>query len=373
MAGVPAAQVSAVRAFNRFYTKRIGALNEGLLESPFSLTEMRVLYELAHREAPTAGEIASDLGLDAGYLSRILRSFAASGLLARAPSAEDGRRHRSDADGKGPEDLRSLRPPLDRGRRGHARRARAPRSGGRLLEAMKTVERLLSPRDEATSPASLVLRAPRAGDLGWIVHRHGALYAAEYGWGEKFEAVVARVIADYLEAHDPERERCWIAESGGDIVGSVLLVRKSERIAKLRLLLVEPSARGLGIGRRLVEACIAFAGSHGYSRIVLWTNARLHAARAIYEKTGFRLVRSQPSAIFGPSDTEQTWELSHPPALRPRNRGTFGPAERNAWHGSRFFRTSGTRCGASSARPASRPPRSRRSPSGWERRRRSSR
>jgi DNA-binding MarR family transcriptional regulator/predicted N-acetyltransferase YhbS len=308
VAEVPAGQVAAVRAFNRFYTKRIGALNEGLLESPFSLTEMRVLYELAHREGTTAGELSTDLGLDAGYLSRILRSFAASGLLTRAPSAEDARRRRLTLTEKG----RKTFAPFDRRSTEDVARMLAPLGAAerrRLVEAMKAIERLLGGED-AIPAAPVVLRAPRAGDLGWIVHRHGALYAAEYGWGEKFEAVVARVIADYLERHDPERERCWMAESGGDLVGSVLLVRKSERVAKLRLLLVEPSARGLGIGRRLVEACVDFARSRGYSRIVLWTNARLHAARAIYEKTGFRLVRSQPSAIFGPSDTEQTWELT---------------------------------------------------------------
>ncbi len=316
MAEIPAGQVAAVRAFNRFYTKRIGALNEGLLESPFSLTEMRVLYELAHRDAPTAGEIASDLGLDAGYLSRILRSFAASGLLARTPSAEDARRRRLTLTEKG----RKTFAPYDRRSTEDVAAmlvALAPADRRRLVEAMRTIERLLSPRDEAASRASVVLRAPRAGDFGWIVHRHGALYAAEYGWGEKFEAVVARVIADYLERHDPKRERCWVAALDGEIVGSVMVVRKSEKIAKLRLLLVEPSARGHGVGRRLVEECIAFARSAGYAKIVLWTNARLDAARAIYQKTGFRLLRSEPSALFGPSDSEQTWELRLGPERKP--------------------------------------------------------
>ncbi len=304
-----ASEISAVRRFNRFYTRRIGALKEGLLESPFSLTEMHVLYELAHRDGATAVDLAGALTLDPGYLSRILRRFESDGLLARTASKEDGRRRILALTAKGKRTFAVY----DRRASGEVAGILAGLDAdarGRLLAAMTAIEGLLggAPATPPT-PAEVVLRAPRAGDLGWIVHRHGALYAAEYGWGEPFEAVVARVVADYLASHDPERERCWIAEQRGAILGSVLLVRKSDRVAKLRLLLVEPDARGLGIGRRLVEACVDFARRAGYARVVLWTNARLDAARAIYEKTGFRRVRSAPSAIFGPSDREETWEL----------------------------------------------------------------
>ncbi len=311
MAGVPAGQVAAVRAFNRFYTKRIGALNEGLLESPFSLTEMRVLYELAHREKPTAGELAADLGVDAGYLSRILAAFAAQGLIAREPSTEDGRRRDLSLTEKG----RRTFAPFDRASSEEvaAMLAGLGASGRRrLVAAMGTIESLLAPRagDDDAAAGRLVLREARAGELGWIVHRHGALYAAEYGWGEKFEGLVAKVAADFLTDHDPVRERCWVAELGGEIVGSIMLVKKSERVAKLRLLLVEPSARGLGVGRRLVEECVAFARAAGYAKVVLWTNPELDAARHIYEKTGFRLVRTETTHVFGDPQAAQTWELS---------------------------------------------------------------
>ena len=306
MPGVPAGQVAAVREFNRFYTRRIGALNEGLLHSPFSLTEMRVLYELAHRETPTAGELAADLGLDAGYLSRILKTFGAQGLIARTSSAEDGRRRVLTLTEKG----RKTFAPFDRassdevsamlGALGSAQRRR-------LVEAMRTIERLLAP--PKTAGPRLVLREARAGELGWIVHRHGALYASEYGWGDKFEGLVAEVAADFLSAHDPKRERCWVAVLDGEIVGSIMLVKKSARVAKLRLLLVEPSARGFGVGRRLVDECVAFARSAGYAKVTLWTNPELHAARAIYEKTGFRLVRTETTSVFGDPQAAQTWDL----------------------------------------------------------------
>jgi DNA-binding MarR family transcriptional regulator/predicted N-acetyltransferase YhbS len=308
VAGVPAGQVEAVRAFNRFYTKRIGVLNEGLLESPFSLTEMRVLYELAHREKPTAGELAANLGLDAGYLSRILRAFVAQGLITREPSAEDGRRRDLSLTEQGRETFA----PYDRASSEEVAAmlgALGASERRRLVAAMGSIELLLSPRED-DDPGRLVLREARAGELGWIVHRHGALYAAEYGWGEKFEGLVAKVAGDFLTHHDPARERCWVAELGGEIVGSILLVKKTERVAKLRLLLVEPSARGLGIGRRLVEACLAFARARGYRKVVLWTNPELHAARAIYEKTGFRLARTETTRVFGKPQTAQHWELS---------------------------------------------------------------
>ena len=306
---VPAAQVEAVRAFNRFYTKRIGILNEGLLRSPYSLTEMRVLYELAHRERVTAIDLCDELGLDAGYLSRILRGFVTKGLLTRAASDEDGRRRElsltpagrdtfAPYDRRSSEEVAGLLGSLD-----------APQRR-RLVAAMKTIEGLFAAPAAGKPPRRVRLREPRAGDLGWIVHRHGALYSAEYGWGDLFEGLVAKIAGDFLSKRDPKRERGWVAELDGEIVGSVLLVRKSASVAKLRLLLVEPSARGLGIGRRLVEACIAFARARGYRKIVLWTNPELHAARAIYEKTGFRLVRTETTRVFGKPQTAQIWELA---------------------------------------------------------------
>jgi DNA-binding MarR family transcriptional regulator/predicted N-acetyltransferase YhbS len=309
VAGVSAGQVAAVRAFNRFYTRRIGALNEGLLESPFSLTEMRVLYELAHREKPTAGELAAELGVDAGYLSRILATFAAQGLIAREPSTQDGRRRDLSLTEKG----RRTFAPFDRASSEEVAAMLAGLGASerrRLVAAMGTIERILTPRAGEEDAGRVILREARAGELGWIVHRHGALYAAEYGWGEKFEGLVAKVAADFLTDHDPARERCWVAELGGEIVGSIMLVKKSERVAKLRLLLVEPSARGLGVGRRLVEECVAFARSAGYAKVVLWTNPELDAARHIYEKTGFRLVRTETTHVFGAPQAAQTWELS---------------------------------------------------------------
>jgi DNA-binding MarR family transcriptional regulator/GNAT superfamily N-acetyltransferase len=303
-------RVDAVRAFNRFYTRQIGALGERHLASPFSLTEMRVLYELAHRDAPTAAALGRDLGLDAGYLSRILRRFEARGFLARAPSPADARHSL----------LRLTRPgraaftPLEA-------RARADVAAllGRIgatarrevVAAMDTIQRRLGAPSERTDRAEpFLLRAHQAGDMGWVIHRHGVLYAREWGYDARFEALVARICADFLDRFDPSGERCWIAERDGDIVGSVFLVRQSRTVAKLRLLLVEPSARGLGIGRRLIEACIRFARDAGYRRITLWTQADLGAARRLYRQAGFRRVRSQPQPNFGRADlVAETWDL----------------------------------------------------------------
>jgi len=295
-----------VRRFNRFYTERIGVLKDGLLSSPFSLTEARVLYELAHREQPTASELVKDLGLDAGYLSRILGGFERRGLIERRPSKRDGRRNLLSLTSAGhvafaPLDERSrqeigamLRPLPAPGQR-------------RLIEAMGMIEGLLgAPREPAMT---YLLRPHRPGDLGWIVHRHGVLYAQEYGFDERFEALVAKVAAEFVESFDPRRERCWIAERAGEVVGSVLLVRASDEVAKLRLLLVEPEARGLGIGARLVEECERFARAAAYRKVTLWTNSILHAARRIYERAGYRLVRSEPHHSFGRDLVGETWEL----------------------------------------------------------------
>jgi DNA-binding MarR family transcriptional regulator/predicted N-acetyltransferase YhbS len=297
--------IEAVRRFNRFYTRRIGVLEEGLLQSPFSLTEARVLYELAHRNRSTAAEIGKELGLDPGYLSRILRGFERRGLVAKEPSTTDGRQNllALGADG------RAAVCRLEQAARDQigALLAALPEGGRRrLLEAMRTIERLLGAPTEARAP--YVLRPHQPGDLGWIVHRHGALYAEEYGFDEQFEALVATIVAQFGRQHDPRRERCWIAERDGAPVGSVMLVRQSDEVAKLRLLLVEPEARGLGIGARLVEECERFAKRAGYRKITLWTNSILHAARRIYENAGYRLVREEAHHSFGQDLIGETWE-----------------------------------------------------------------
>ena len=316
-------RVAAVRRFNRFYTRRIGALGERHLHSPFSLAEVRLLYELAHwssteAAAPTATGIARELGLDAGYLSRLLRRLERRGLVERTPSARDGRQHHlhltaagrttcADLDARARDDVAALLAPLD------------STEQGRLLEAMRIVETMLAPtpgpsgrpaRVEGAPP--YLLRPPSHGDLGWVVERHGAVYAREYGWDERFEALVARIVADFVEHHDPSVERCWIAERDGEKVGSVFLVRHPERqgVAKLRLLLVEPSARGLGIGGRLVDECTHFARQAGYHTITLWTNSVLVSARRLYEAAGYRLVYEEPHHSFGHDLVGQTWELT---------------------------------------------------------------
>ena len=299
-------RVEAVRRFNRFYTRRIGVLDDGYLDSPFSLTEVRVLYELAHREETTAGELASELGLDAGYLSRILRRFGERGLVERRPSEGDARRGLLRLTRQG----REAFAPLDERSRednGATLRGLPDEDQGRLVGAMGTIERLLGARPEPRVP--YVLRPPHAGDYGWVVGRHGALYAREYGWDETFEALVAEIVARFIREYDPRRERCWIAEREGENVGCVFLVRQSEEVAKLRLLLVEPSARGLGIGGRLVGECARFARSVGYRRLTLWTNDVLVSARRIYEAAGFVLVEEERHRSFGRDLVGQNWEL----------------------------------------------------------------
>jgi DNA-binding MarR family transcriptional regulator/GNAT superfamily N-acetyltransferase len=299
--------VEAVRRFNRFYTRQIGVLQEGLLRSPFSLAEARVLYELAHRDQPTAAELGKELGLDAGYLSRILRSFARRGLVTKRPSHSDGRENllALTADGRAAFGL------LERAARDQVGALLQPlsaRGQGRLLQAMRTIETLLDPAAEPRAPH--LLRSHQPGDLGWIVHRHGVLYAEEYGFDEQFEALVAEIVVQFARHQDSRRERCWIAERDGAPVGSVMLVRQSDEVAKLRLLLVEPEARGLGIGARLVEECSRFARRAGYRKITLWTNSVLHAARRVYEKAGYRLVHEEAHHSFGQDLIGETWELT---------------------------------------------------------------
>lgn len=303
LAGDP---IQAVRRFNRFYTRRIGVLHEGLLDSQFSLTEVRVLYEIAHREQPTAADIAEALQLDPGYLSRILRGFRARGLVTRAPSVQDGRQSLLALSPKGQEvfaglDMRSNTQIADM-------LAQLPSSQKtELLHAMETIERVLG--GAPPKPVSYLLRPPHPGDMGWVVHRHGALYSQEYGYNEQFEALVAEVVAHFVQHFDPQRERCWIAEREGEVVGSVFLVKKSKTVAKLRLLLVEPSARGLGIGKRLVAECVRFARHAGYKKITLWTQSELVAARRIYQAAGFALVSEKAHQDFGIHSVAEIWEL----------------------------------------------------------------
>jgi DNA-binding MarR family transcriptional regulator/GNAT superfamily N-acetyltransferase len=301
-----AQRVEAVRRFNRFYTQKIGVLHDGLLDSPFSLAEVRVLYELAHREEPTATELGQELGLDAGYLSRILSRFEKKGLLRKKPSQDDGRRSLLQLTPRGREALAAL----DARSSAEVTRMMAglsPTGQRQLVEAMHTLEGLLGAKAEPRVP--YVLRPHQPGDMGWVVHRHGVLYAREYGWDERFEALVASIVAEFIQKLDPKHERCWVAEKDGEPVGSVFLVKKSKTVARLRLLLVEPSARGLGIGSRLVDECVRFARQAGYRKVTLWTNSVLLAARRIYEAAGFELVHSEPDPLFGAGQVGETWEL----------------------------------------------------------------
>ena len=306
-AAAPEHRIAAVRRFNRFYTQKIGVLQEGLLDSPFSLAEARVLYELAHRDEPTASDIARDLGLDPGYLSRILRGFQRRGLLRREASPADARQRRLSLTATG----RTAFAPLDERSRqdtGVLLDILPETAQARLVAAMSLVEELLSPESHAVG--AYVLRPHRPGDIGWITWRHGALYAAEYGWDERFEAMVAAIMARFVDNFEPRRECCWIAERQGEPVGSVALVDDGNSIARLRVLLVEPSARGLGIGRRLVEECLRFARYAGYRKIVLSTYSVLVAARRIYETSGFRLVAQHKERAYGKRLVGETWELA---------------------------------------------------------------
>ena len=300
--------IDEVRRFNRFYTSRIGVLDEGLLDSPFSLTEVRVLYEIAHRDGATAARLADDLGIDRGYLSRMLRRFETQGLLRRTASAEDararllglsakGRRTFSALNARQESEIAALLAPL------------TPAQQQRVVSAMTEIQGVLDASGSVTARSPWILRPPVPGDLGWVVHRHGALYAQEYGYDEHFEALVAEIVAEFVKNLDPARERCWIAERTGEIAGSVFLVRKSQTVAKLRLLYVEPVARGLGIGARLVDECIRFARQVGYRRLTLWTQSELISARRIYESAGFKRVAEKPHRSYGKDLVAETWEL----------------------------------------------------------------
>jgi DNA-binding MarR family transcriptional regulator/GNAT superfamily N-acetyltransferase len=296
--------VAAVRRFNRFYTRQLGLLQKGVHHSPFTLTEGRVLYEVATRPGVLASELVRDLQVDAGYLSRILKRFEGDGLVARRRSAEDARQASLSVTAKGRRTFASL----DRNSSAEAGAMldRLPETRrGELLRSLRSVESLLAPE----SPAPVTLRDLHVGDLGWITHRHGVLYHREYGWDARFEAMVAEILVDFVRDFDRENERAWVAEAGGQVVGSVFLARKSARVAKLRLLYVEPSFRGHGLGRRLVDECIAFARGRGYRKLILWTMNVLVSAARIYEAAGFKLVAEEPNRWFGKDLVGRTWEL----------------------------------------------------------------
>jgi DNA-binding MarR family transcriptional regulator/N-acetylglutamate synthase-like GNAT family acetyltransferase len=297
-------RVTAFRAFNRLWTARIGVLDARLHDTPYSLTEARVIFELAQQDRVEVAALRTELGLDPGYLSRILARFKREALVVVEASAADGRRQVARLTAAGQRAFRTL----------DSRSAReveallgtlGDREQQRLVTAMNEIRQVFDNRP----PGVVVLRAPRAGDYGWVIERHGALYAQEYAWNEEFEALVARIVADYAAKRSDPREAAWIAELDGERAGCIFCVKKNAATAQLRLLLVEPTARGHGIGRRLVDECVRFARDHGYKRMVLWTNDVLHSARRIYEAAGFELVKSGKHHSFGHDLVEQTWQL----------------------------------------------------------------
>ena len=301
-------QVSAIRAFNRFYTRKIGVV-DGIASSPFSLAEARVLYELAHREQPTSTDIRKELGLDAGYVSRILREFERRKFVTREQSKTDEREKFLSLTAKGRRAFAQLDARSDRDVTATLEEL-SPAERKRLVDAVQTVHSLLSDQPEPKTP--YLLRPHQPGDMGWIVHRQAILYAEEYGWDETYEALAAEIVAQFIKNYDPKRERCWIAERDGARVGAVFVAKASDEVAKLRLLHVESEARGLGIGKRLVEECVRFSRQAGYQKITLWTQSILDAARHIYKQAGFRVMREEQHHSFGKDLTAETWELDLP-------------------------------------------------------------
>ncbi|QAU48540.1 bifunctional helix-turn-helix transcriptional regulator/GNAT family N-acetyltransferase [Bradyrhizobium guangzhouense] len=298
-------QIAAVRAFNRFYTRKLGVLDQHLGKSPFSLSEARVLYELAHRDDLAAKEIGNELGLDPGYLSRIVQSFDEKGLITRTPLPADRRQYQLSLTAKG----RQTFAKLNLGSQNEVAAMLARLSTGdatRLTQAMATIEAVLEQRQ--TAPASVVLRSHRVGDMGWVISKQAAAYAADYGWDISYEALVAEICAQFVKSYDAAREHCWIAELGGEPVGSIFLVKATDELAKLRLLQVEKKARGFGVGRALVEQCLQGARERGYKRMTLWTQSILVAARGIYKSAGFELVATKPHHSFGHDLVGETWE-----------------------------------------------------------------
>ena len=307
---VDSERIDTVRRFNRFYTRQIGVLRKTYLDSPYSLGEMRVLYEIAHNEAATAKDIGRALDLDAGYLSRILRNFEKRGLITRKASEIDARQSYLSLTARGrqafdPAERRSQRDVADTLAR------LKPGDQSQLVSAMQTIEGLLGePGEVGTDKAAFILRTPRNGDFGWIVSRHAELYADEYGWGEPFEGLCAQIVADFVNNYDPKLERCWIAEMNGENVGCVMLVKDEvPGVARLRLLLVDPKARGLKLGTRLVDECVKFARESGYRKMTLWTHSILTAARRTYEKAGFTLTSSEPRHTWGKDVIAEFWDM----------------------------------------------------------------
>ena len=303
-------RIAAVRRFSRFYTRQLGLLQESLVHTRFSLTEARVLYELAHRDATTATELAADLDLDHGYLSRILRRFAEDGLLAKKRAPDDARQSVITITAKG----RKAFAPLNKNSHDQVAAllgAMSEAEQQRVIDAMSTIETSLgaSSTDPRTA-RTIILREHQVGDMGWVTSAHGAIYAREYGWDITFEALVGKITAEFIENFDSKRERCWIAELDGERVGSVFVVRKTDEVAKLRLLIIDPRARGLKLGVRLVDECLRFAKSAGYSAMTLWTQANLTAARGIYERAGFKKTASEPNHAFGVDLVSETWDIA---------------------------------------------------------------
>ena len=305
-AGTPQ-RIAAVRRFNRFYTRQIGVLRKTYLDTPYSLGEMRVLYELAHNDGATASDIGRALDLDAGYLSRVLRNFAKRGLIARKASAEDARQSHLTLTARG----RKTYAPAEQRSQGDVGAMLGklkPAGQARLVAAMTEIEHLLGGDAPAAKP-TYVLRQPKPGDFGWIVSRHGELYAQEYGWTDPFEGLCAQIVADFVNKFDAKKERAWIAEINGENVGSIMLAKDSDDVARIRLLLVDPKARGFGLGAKLTDGCIEFARAAGYKKITLWTHRNLAAARHIYAKAGFKLMRSEKHKSWGKPVISEHWDL----------------------------------------------------------------
>jgi DNA-binding MarR family transcriptional regulator/GNAT superfamily N-acetyltransferase len=300
--------IAAVRGFNRFYTRQIGVLRKTFLDSPYSLGEARVLHEIASGRSSTATEIGRALDLDAGYLSRVLRDFEKRGLIERKASPRDARQSHLRLSARG----RKAYAPLEqRSQRdtGALLGKLEPGEQARLIAAMTTIETLLRGETQTASQPGYTLRAPRPGDFGWVVKRNAELYAQEYQWREPFEGVCAQIVANYVNKFDPKRERCWIAEMNGENVGCIFLAKDSATVARVRLLLVDPKARGRGLGARLVDECLRFARRAGYNKVTLWTHSVLTAARHIYEKAGFKLMRSERHKDWGPPVVSEHWDL----------------------------------------------------------------
>ena len=299
-------QITAFRAFTRFYTRKLGVLDQHLLKSPFSLSEARVLYELAHQDEPIAKDIGSALGLDPGYLSRMVQRFEDDGLISRKPLEQDRRHVRLSLTAKG----RQAFAKIDRASHdevGTMLHSLSADDRGRLTGAMAAIERLLEPGERNEPP--FILRSHRIGDIGWVISSQARAYAEDYGWDISYEALVAEICAQFIRNFEPSREHCWIAEIDGEPVGSIFLMKASDEIAKLRLLLVEKKARGLGVGRALTEECVRFAAEKGYRKMTLWTQSILLAARGIYARAGFRRVAEEPHHSFGADLIGETWEL----------------------------------------------------------------